>query len=206
MKFSKRGGKKMRKIVVLTVIVMSIMLLGNLVMANEFAGWDEIRPALKDGDGVEFVKDVGIDSDFFDGTTELEAVQAAVDWIAGKYKYEADVGEVWTSSDQMYGPLEGDCEDWAILLTALLRFHTQYNDGQTIGPDKVWIAINLVTEPGVGVVAAHAWVGYKLDKGGKIHIEPGLTGLYRGSPNGMLNFNDEWVKGGGFWLAGPKEK
>lgn len=22
----------------------------------------------------------------------------------------------------------------------------------------------------------------------------------------MLRFNDEWVKGGGFWLAGPKKK
>ena len=36
----------MRKIVVLTVIVMSIMLLVNLAIAEEFEGWDEIRPAL----------------------------------------------------------------------------------------------------------------------------------------------------------------
>ena len=84
----------------------------------------------------------------------------------------------------------------------MLRFRTQYG-GQTISSDKVWVSINLVTEPGIGVVAAHAWVGYKLDKGGKIHIEPGSTDLYRGIPNGMLNFNDEWVKGGGFYLAGP---
>ena len=197
----------MRKIVVLTVIVMSIMLLGNLVMAEDFEGWDVIRPLLKDSDGEEFIVSIpDLDPDEFSEETELEAVLAAVDWVAGKYNYMPDDGEVWTSSDQMYTRLEGDCEDWAILLTALLRFHTQYNDGQTIGPDKVWVAINLVTEPGVGVVAAHAWVGYRLDKGGKIHIEPRLTGLYRGRPNGMLNFNDEWVKGGGFWLAGPKEK
>jgi hypothetical protein len=45
----------MRKIVVFTVIVISIILLGNLAIAKEFVGWDEIRPALKDGDGAEFV-------------------------------------------------------------------------------------------------------------------------------------------------------
>jgi len=195
----------MRKIVVLTVIVMSIMLLANLAIANEYEGWEEIRPLLKDGEGVEFIEDVGIASDYFTRATELEAVQAAINWIAAEYTYKADIGEVWTSSGQMYSLLKGDCEDWAILLTALLRFHTQY-DGQSISPDKVWVAINFVTEPGIGVVAAHAWVGYKLDKGGKIHIEPGLTDLYRGRPSGMLNFNDEWVKGGGFWLAGPKKK
>jgi hypothetical protein len=201
-----KGEKKMQNKILVGILITSMILLSSFVLADDFEGWDEIRPALKDGDGSEFVREVGIPDDYFKGTTELEALQAAVNWVATEYDYVADDGEVWTSSDQMYGPLEGDCEDWAILLTALLRFHTQYNDGQTIGPDKVWVAINLVTEPGVGVVAAHAWVGYRLDKGGKIHIEPGLTGLYRGKPNGMLNFNDGWVKGGGFWLAGPKNK
>ena len=196
----------MRNKILVGILIVSMTLFSSFVLADTYEGWDEIRPALKDGDGVEFVKDVGIDSDFFDGTTELEAVQAAVDWVADEFNYVPDDGEVWTSSNQMYERLEGDCEDWAILLTALLRFHTQYNDGQTIGTDKVWIAINIVTAPGVGVVAAHAWVGYRLDKGGKIHIEPGLTGLYRGRPNGMLNFNDGWVKGGGPYLAGPKQK
>lgn len=192
----------MKKILLGCMVVFALLASTSPVFADDYDGWDTIRPLLKDGAGDEFVKDIGLASDYFTGATELEAVRAAVTWVADNYSYEADVGEVWTSSDQMYVRLEGDCEDWAILLTALLRFHTQYG-GQAITADKVWVAINLVTEPGVGVVAAHAWVGYKLESGGKIHIEPGLRDLYRGRPNGMLNFNDAWVKGGGPYLAGP---
>ena len=36
MKFFKRGDKKMRKIVVFSAIVISIILLGNLALAEEF--------------------------------------------------------------------------------------------------------------------------------------------------------------------------
>lgn len=191
----------MRNKIFVGLLVLAITLLSGFVMADDYIGWETIRPLLKDGEGSEFVKNVGIASDYFKGETELEAIQAAVDWVYDKYEYVSDAGEVWTSSDQMYDRLEGDCEDWAILLTALLRFHTQY-DGQEISEDKVWVAINLVTKPGIGVLTGHAWVGYKLDKGGNIHIEPTSTLLYRGRPHGMLNFNDEWVKGGGFYLAG----
>jgi len=39
---------------------------------------------------------------------------------------------------------------------------------------------------------------------------PSITHWYTRPPevageSAMLRFNDEWVKGGGFWLAGPKE-
>jgi hypothetical protein len=194
----------MKKLVAVFLAIVALLVSATPVFADDYSGWDTIRPLLKDGSGDEFIKPIpGLAPNAFYGETELAAVQSVVDWIAGKYQYVADQGEVWTSSDQMYGRLAGDCEDWAILTTALLRFHTQYGAGQAVTPDKVWVAINLVTEPGVGVVAAHAWVGYKLDAGGKIHIEPGLTDLYRGKPNGMLNFNDAWVKGGGPYLAGP---
>lgn len=199
----------MRNKILAGILILAVTLLSSFVLAHDYEGWDTIRPLLKDGEGSEFVKDVGIDDDYFWAETELDAVKEAVNWVATNYYYVYDVGEVWTSSDQMYEEVigaqtKGDCEDWAILLTALLRFHTKYGTGyQEITPDKVWVAINLVTEPGVGVVAAHAWVGYKLDIGGMIHIEPGLSDLYRGSPHGLLNFNDEWVKGGGMYLAGP---
>lgn len=186
------------------LVVAALLVPTTSALADDYSGWDTIRPLLLDGEGDEFVKPIpGLASDAFTGATELEAVQAAVNWVAANYNYVADVGEVWTSSEQMYGRLSGDCEDWAILLTALLRFHTQYA-GQAVTADKVWVAISLVTEPGIGVVAAHAWVGYHLDRGGKIHIEPGLADLYRGRPNGMLNFNDTWVKGGGPYLAGAR--
>lgn len=192
----------MKKVILACLLTAALLVSASPVLADDYSGWGTIRPLLKDGSGDEFVKPVGLPSDYFTGATEVEAVQAAVNWVDDHYSYKADIGEVWTSSDQMYTRLEGDCEDWAILLTALLRFHTQY-DGQAISAKKVWVACNLVTEPGTGVIAAHAWVGYKLDVLGKIHIEPGLTGLYRGRPKGMLNFNDAWVKGGGPYLAGP---
>lgn len=193
----------MKKIVLVCLMAFVLLILASPVFAHDYSGWETIRPLLKDGGGDEFVKGVGLPLNYFTGATELEAVQSAVNWIAVNYKYVPDVGEVWTSSDQMYGRLVGDCEDWAILLVALLRFHTQYN-GHPITANKVWVTVSLVTQPGVGVVAAHASVGYKLDKGGTIHIEPGSSELYRGRPIGMLSFNDVWVKGGGPYLAGPE--
>jgi len=189
----------------LTIIlaVTMAMLLPGIAVAHDYEGWDVIRPLLLDGDGAEFVEPIpGLASNEFSAATEFEAVKAAAEWIATNMEYDADVGEVWTSSDQQYAedPRKGDCEDYAILLTALLRFHTQ----EGIPADRVWVSSNLVTEPGAGVVAAHAWVGYKLERGGMAYVEPQTGQLYRGRPKGMLNFNDEWVKGGGRYLAGPR--
>lgn len=198
----------MRKILFICILIAALLIPVIPAAADDYDGWDVIRPLLLDGRGDEFVKPILVPelaANAFSGATELEAVQAAVNWVAAQYEdhYVADTGDVWTSSDQMYTRLAGDCEDWAMLLTALLRFHTQYG-GLAISADKVWVAVNLVTAPGAGVVAAHAWVGYQLDRGGAIHIEPGLTGLYRGRSRGMLNFNDAWVNGGGFYLAGSR--
>ena len=193
----------MRKTVTATLVAFLIIALifpALHVSADDYSGWEVILPLLADGKGDEFVKPVGLASDYFTGTTELVAVQAAISWIASEYFYLADVGEVWTSSDQMYSRLQGDCEDWAILLCALLRFHTQYG-GKTVSAKKVWVTINIVTEPGTGVVAAHAWVSYKLDRGGMVHIEPGSPYLYRHAPKGMLDFNDHWVKIKGLYKA-----
>ena len=72
-------------------------------------------------------------------------------------------------------------------------------------------------------IFGHAYVVYKAEKRGIFYIEPQWGGFpYRGSypsvtffdntppmfagESAMLRFNDEWVKGGGFWLAGPKDK
>ena len=225
----------MRKIVVLTVIVMSIMLLGNLVMANEFAGWEEIRPALKDGDGAEFVVDTFYDVEFL-GDTEFDQVLAAADWVAFHMTYEYDPdppGEVWTSSDQQFDEITpgvensgtGDCDDIAILLCALMRF--------VIGvpADRVWVQSGIVTVPGWDIppIFGHAYLVYKAERRGIFYIEPKMGGYpynpYRGSypsithwyftppvllgagESASLRFNDEWVKGGGAYLHRPyKEK
>lgn len=69
-------------------------------------------------------------------------------------------------------------------------------------------------------IAGHAYVVYKSDRG-IFYIEPQWGDYpYRGSypsilhwyfrpppyagENAMLRFNDEWVKGGGPYLAGPR--
>jgi hypothetical protein len=156
-----------------------------------------IQRALGDGEGSEFVRPIpGLAPTTFRGSSEFEAVEAVVKWVAENYLYEEDTGEVWTPSDEMYTRLKGDCEDWAVLLASLLRFHTQGG----IPAERVWVAINAVASPGRGVVAGHAWVGYKPQKGGMVHIEPGSTILYHQAPKGMLNFNDSWVEGGGCYI------
>jgi transglutaminase-like putative cysteine protease len=221
----------MRKIVVFTVIVMSIMLLGNLAIAEEFEGWDEIRPALKDGDGAEFVVDTDYDIEFTSaGANEFGQVLAAANWVA-EYEYDPyDPGDVWTSSDQQFAEITigtkesgtGDCEDFSILLCALMRFVVG------VPANRVWVQGGILSAPGVAPedtppIFGHAYVVYKAKKRGIFYIEPQWGGYpYRGSfpsithwdttppvlagESAMLRFNDEWVKGGGFWLAGPKEK
>ena len=223
----------MRKIVMLTVIVMSIILLGNLAIAEDFEGWDEIRPALKDGDGAEFVVGTFDYNVEFDEDTEFEQVLAAANWVAFHMKYEYDSdppGDVWTTSDQQFNEITpgvegsgtGDCEDFSILLCALMRFVVG------VPAKRVWVQGGTLSVPGnapedTPPIFGHAYVVYKAEKRGIFYIEPQWGGFpYRGSypsvtffdntppvfagESAMLRFNDEWVKGGGFWLAGPKEK
>jgi len=192
----------MRKALVLAMVVSVVMLfLGGSVLAYQSSPWSEIREDLLDGEGAEFVKFVSVP---IVGETEFEKVQDAADYVAGFFgQYVEDVVETWTAADQFETEpvLSGsrDCEDFAIYLCAIVRY--------VIGvpASRVWVSINLVTEPGVGVVAGHAWVGYKLERGGNVYIEPQTGKIYRGRAKGMLNFNDEWVKGGGFYLHGPIE-
>jgi len=189
------------------VLLSTLLILGFVappVLADNYSGWENIRPLLKDGKGDEFVRLIkDLPSDYFSDETEFDAVQQAITWVATHMTYVADIGEVWTSSDQMYTRLEGDCEDYAILLCALLRFHTQGG----IPAKRVWVVVGLVTSPGEGVIAGHAWVAYKMERGGTVYIEPQTGWIFRGNLPGygghMLNFNDQWVKGGGPYLAGP---
>jgi hypothetical protein len=145
--------------------------------------------------------------------------------------WEADPyppGDVWASSDQQYAEITpgiqgsgtGDCEDFSILLCALLRFHTQGG----IPADRVWVQAGIIAVPEEESppVFGHAVVVYKAEKRGVFYIKPQFGGYpYRGSlpsmyhwythpsaymagESAMLRFNDLWVKGGGFWLAGPR--
>ena len=217
----------MKRLIIALILVMAFIVPSSSVFADEYAGWDEIRPALLDGDGAEFV----VDSTYptFAGATEFDRVLAAATWVADHMEYEpdpSDPGDVWTASDQQYAEIDlinningtGDCEDFAILLCALMR----YSVG--IPADRVWVQAGILAVPGEEFrppIVGHAYVVYKAEKRGIFYIEPQIGGIpYRGSyasilhwffkrppqtgESAMLRFNDEWVKGGGFWLAGPR--
>ena len=217
------------------MILGTIFLLGfqsTLVFAYEAWGWDIIREDLIDGAGDEYVVPIpGWTAFEFTGNTEMEAVQIAANWVAYHMGYVSDPyppGDVWTASDQQFEEIvegvadsgTGDCEDFAILLCAILRFHTQGG----IPADRVWVQGGIVTVPRSSAppLVGHAYVVYKAERRGIFYIEPQWEGAwpYRGAypsiyryveipppyagESAMLRFNDEWVKGGGFWLAGKR--
>ena len=185
----------MQRVILVSIVAISYLFMLTATQASHVSGWDNIRARLLDGEGAEFVKPIdGLASDKFNADTESQAVQQAATWVAGNMIYEEDVGEVWTDSNQQYYevPRTGDCEDYAILLTALIRFHTQGG----IAANRVWVAAGLVTLTGTDEVIGHAWVVYKPESGGMTYIEPQTGMEYHGNLVGeMLQFNDEWVKG-----------
>ena len=213
----------------LTIILAltTVLLLSGSVAAADYEGWDEIRPALIDGEGSEFVVNTTYDVEFT-GDTEFEKVLSAANWVAYHMVYESDPnppGDVWTSSDQQFDEIinngigTGDCEDFAILLCALMRFNVG------VPADRVWVQGGILAVPGQEQrppIFGHAYVVYKAERGGIFYIEPQWGGIpYRGSfpsilhwyykrppstgQSATLRFNDKWVKGGGFWLAGPRK-
>jgi len=227
---------KTKLVIVLVFTAVLVASLSDSVMAYEAWGWDQIREDLIDGDGAEFVKPIpGLGPNEFSATTEMEAVLLASEWVMAHMTWVADPfppGDVWTASDQQYAEImaspnqigTGDCEDFAILLCALLRFHTQGG----IPADRVWVKAGIIvladgwTED-KPPIAGHALVAYKSDRG-IYSVEPqwGMI-AYRGCKPAILQeywpppyhayfagesntlcFNDAWVRGGGFWLAGPR--
>ncbi len=213
----------------LTIIlaVFVVLLLSGSVAAADYEGWGAIRPALIDGEGSEFVVDAEYNVDF-SGNTEFEKVLSAANWVAYHMAYESDQnppGDVWTPSNDQFAEISpgvngtGDCEDFAILLCAMMRFNVG------VPADRVWVQGGILAAPGQEQkppIFGHAYVVYKAERGGIFYIEPQWGGIpYRGSfpsilhwyykrppmagESAMLRFNDEWVKGGGFWLAGPRK-
>jgi hypothetical protein len=203
--------------------------LSSTATAEDYEGWDEIRPALIDGDGAEFVVDAEYNVDFGAGT-EFDKVLSAANWVAYHMEYVSDPdppGDVWTASDQQFDEITpgvkdsgtGDCEDFAILLCALMRFNVE------VPANRAWVQAGILAAPGREErppIFGHAYVVYKAERRGIFYIEPQWGGYpYRGSypsilhwyykrphytgESATLRFNDEWVKGGGQWLAGPRK-
>jgi len=217
----------MKILMLLLAVVMALMVPTSVAYAAEYWGWDEILPALLDGDGAEFVVNAAYPE--FSGETEFEKVLAAANWVADHMTYESDPvppGDVWTSSDQQFAEITpgipgsgtGDCEDFSILLCALMRFSIG------VPADRVWVQAGIVAVPVQDQkppLVGHAYVVYKAERRGIFYIEPQWGGIpYRGSypsilhwyfqrppqtgESATLRFNDQWVKGGGFYLAGRR--
>jgi len=213
----------------LTIILAltTVLLLSGSVAAADYEGWDEIRPALIDGEGSEFVVNTTYDVKFT-GDTEFEKVLSAANWVAYHMDYESDPDpprDVWTPSNDQFAEISpgvngtGDCEDFAILLCALMRFNVG------VPADRVWVQGGILVVPveeQKPPIFGHAYVVYKAERGGIFYIEPQWGGIpYRGpfpsilhwyykrppmaGESATLRFNDEWVKGGGQWLAGPRK-
>ena len=158
---------------------------GSTAFADTYTGWLEIIPALTDGDkegGAEFIVNMTYNVTF-EGT-ELEQVLAANTWVHTHINYTYEPVDNWRSSDQIYADIEAlgeaydDCDGYAILLCALIRF----NIG--VPADRVWVAC----------CAIHAVVQYETETGFKVTLDPTNNVYRRGGAPGQIKFNDEWAK------------
>ena len=218
----------MKRIIIATILIVALMIPSTTALAAEYIGWEQIRLALADGDGAEFIVEDSYDLVFYPPDwadwDEFSKVLYAANWVAYHMQYVPDgTGEVWTPSIDQYleitpgfaGSGTGDCEDFSMLLCAILRF----NIG--VPANRVWVQAGMIAVPELAPsedappIMAHAYVVYKAQRGGIWYIEPQWGGLpYRGSKpsvahwyyspremfwgeSAQLKFNDQWVKGGG---------
>lgn len=151
----------------------------------EYSGINKINNALSDGNGDEFVMNIGMSAYRF------STVREAYDWVISHMIYEEDPNppDIWTSSLRQYGEIifqgvgKGDCDDYAILLCSLLRFHTSGG----ISEDRVWFAVNQIKG------GYHAWVQYIDENGDYWILDPVNDKIQAGNPVSTLKFNDKMV-------------
>jgi len=176
------------KIVAISMALLSLLVVAPIAYASETVGWHDIRAALIDGDGSEFVVHTTYPIPI-SGSTEWEKVVYATHWVYDNIEYTADVTETWRASDQEYKQIDtnwdgdvdatgaGDCEEYAILLCALLRFNVGVPD------NKVWVAASGV----------HAVVQYVSPSGFKWQLDPTNNWIRPGAAAGKIKFNDVWA-------------
>lgn len=86
----------------------------------------------------------------FEVDVELEALFMVYRYLHKRFEYvKDDENAYWTSSDTMFERMHGDCEDWAMLFVAMLRFSTT----KPIPADRIWIVYSYDLAFG-----GHAWV------------------------------------------------
>ena len=172
----------MKKIII--IISIFFILLLNLIYPTNYRGWGNIKKPLEDGDGSEFIKNIGLSRHYF------SSVQEAYLWVKSHVIYTEDPNppDVWETSTSLFfkilvnGLGRGDCEDISILLCALLRFHTSGG----IPDDRVWVAIGQVQ------YGVHAWVEY-LNKDGVLLVLDPLEIIKSNNTISRFKFNDKWV-------------
>jgi hypothetical protein len=155
-----------------------------ILFPSDYRGWGNIKTALEDGNGSEFVKKLKLPSYHF------SSVEEAYNWVTSHFLYESDPNppDIWKSSSVLYLDIilknfcKGDCEDFSILLCALLRFHTSGG----ISDNKVWVAVGKVK------YGIHAWVEY-IDNNDIIWVLDPIDGIRTDSRISRFKFNDKWV-------------
>jgi len=177
-----------KKIGLVAVGLLLVLVMAPIVSADETVGWHDIRAGLTDGNGAEFVVNTTYPI-LISGTTEGQKVVNATHWVHDNIVYTADVVETWMSSNQTYGQIDanwdgivdgtatGDCEEYAILLCALLRFNVG------VLPSRVWVATS----------GTHATVQYVAPSGMKYNLDPTNDWILPGGAPGKIKFNDEWA-------------
>lgn len=93
----------------------------------------------------------------FEVDTELEALLKVYRYLDDRFVYAVDdENAYWTSSDTMFERMSGDCEDWAMLFVAMLRFSTT----KPISADRIWMVMSFDA-----MFGPHAWVLYHTKDG-----------------------------------------
>jgi hypothetical protein len=174
-----------RTVILILFLAIPVIAIGIIIynVYDTYHGWGKSSPvSANNGLDLKLIKPIpGLSETKFSGDTEFEAVQQAATWVATNMRYEEN--DTWTPSDEQYyeNPRTGDSDDYAVLLCALLRFHTQ---GGTIPNDRVWVSAKFDSQSEAKEKVTEAWVGYRLEGGGLAYIEPRTGLIRRGRPQG----------------------
>jgi predicted transglutaminase-like cysteine proteinase len=176
------------KLLVSLCLIAAMLAMPAVALADAYPNSPPYYPAamaLADGEGSEFVQPVdGLAPDAFASINEAyEFVLNNITYVLDSERFAEQfpgVDDVWVSANQTYYDGVGDCEDKAILLCALLRFHT----ADPLPADNVWVLCNRGFQ--------HAWVQIKTDRG-ILTIDP-TWDIIKPGGGGQLKFNDQWVK------------
>lgn len=111
-------------------------------------------------------------------------IQATHEFVNSFTSYRREIGDYWTTPDEMLSARAGDCDDSSILLCSLLRNY--------IPPEKVFVAIGVWAQD--GRPDGHAWVIAQAEDGSDMVIESTASPFksLRGKYTLSAMFNDTY--------------